>query len=105
MTLDVLPARPLRLGRHVAVLMLAGLSAAGAQTCRRDGSSVICDDGRQGMLSGPSIIWSDGTRSSAATQHPSVIIGNKASVHIGPGVFVDVELGGPETQAAALDAG
>ncbi|MBR1217490.1 hypothetical protein JQ557_05795 [Bradyrhizobium sp. U87765 SZCCT0131] len=69
-------------------MTLAAVTTATAQTCRRDGTSVTCDDGRRGVLSGPSIIWSDGTRSSAATQHPSVIIGNKASVHVGPGVFV-----------------
>ena len=63
-------------------------SPAAAQVCKHDGSSVSCDDGRQGILSGDSIIWSDGTRSSAATQHPSVIIGNKSSVHVGQGVFV-----------------
>lgn len=70
------------------VALIAASQPASAQTCRRDGTSVFCDDGRRGALSGDSIIWSDGTRSSAATQHPSVIIGNKASVHIGQGVFV-----------------
>ncbi|WP_374991426.1 hypothetical protein [Bradyrhizobium sp. LHD-71] len=34
------------------------------------------------------IIWTDGTRSHSATPHPSVIIGNKSSVRVGPGVFV-----------------
>lgn len=77
-----------RLAVCVALMTLAAVTTATAQTCRRDGTSVTCDDGRRGVLSGPSIIWSDGTRSSAATQHPSVIIGNKASVHVGPGVFV-----------------
>ena len=33
------------------------------------------------------IIWPDGTRSSL-TPHPSVIVGNKSSVIVGPGVFV-----------------
>jgi hypothetical protein len=32
--------------------------------------------------------WADGTRSNLASPHPSVIIGNKSSVVIGPGVFV-----------------
>jgi len=88
MTPHPIARRIVRLGGHVALLMLASLSLADAQTCRRDGSSVLCDDGRRGILSGPTIIWSDGTRSSAASQHPSVIIGNKGSVHVGPGVFV-----------------
>ena len=38
-------------------------------------------------LSGDAIIWPDGTRSSSSP-HPSVIIGNKSSVTVGPGVFV-----------------
>jgi len=39
------------------------------------------------LLSGDAILWPDGTRSSASP-HPSVIIGNKSSVKVGPGVFV-----------------
>ena len=58
-----------------------------AQVCTRQGVDVSCDDGRRGVLSGDAILWPDGTRSSA-TPHQSVIIGNKSSVHIGPGVFV-----------------
>ncbi|RTM14396.1 MAG: hypothetical protein EKK33_05875 [Bradyrhizobiaceae bacterium] len=58
-----------------------------AQVCTRQGVDVSCDDGRRGVLSGDAIIWPDGTRSSS-TPHPSVIIGNKSSVHVGPGVFV-----------------
>jgi hypothetical protein len=65
-----------------------GISSASAQACKREGSMVTCDDGRQGVLQDTSIIWPDGTRSHSATPHPSVIIGNKSSVHIGPGVFV-----------------
>ena len=65
-----------------------GISGASAQACKRDGSVVTCEDGRQGILADTSIVWSDGTRSHSATPHPSVIIGNKASVHVGPGVFV-----------------
>jgi len=68
-------------------VMIAGAAPAIAQVCTRQGADVTCDDGRHGILSGDSIIWPDGTRSSASP-HPSVIIGNKASVHIGPGVFV-----------------
>jgi hypothetical protein len=45
------------------------------------------DGGRHGLLSGNAIIWPDSTRSST-TPHPSIIIGNKSSVVVGPGVFV-----------------
>jgi hypothetical protein len=59
-----------------------------AQACTRQGIDVSCDDGRRGILSGQAIIWADGTRSSLASPHPSVIIGNKSSVVVGQGVFV-----------------
>lgn len=59
-----------------------------AQACTRQGLDVACDDGRRGILSGDAIIWADGTRSSLTSPHPSVIIGNKSSVIVGPGVFV-----------------
>jgi hypothetical protein len=59
-----------------------------AQACTRQGVDVACDDGRRGVLSGDTIIWADGTRSSLTSPHPSVIIGNKSSVVVGPGVFV-----------------
>ncbi len=65
-----------------------GLSPALAQACKREGSDVTCEDGRRGILADTAIIWSDGTRSHSATPHPSVIIGNKPSVHVGQGVFV-----------------
>ena len=58
-----------------------------AQVCARQGVDVSCDYGRRGVLSGDAILWPDGTRSSS-TPHQSVIIGNKSSVHVGPGVFV-----------------
>jgi hypothetical protein len=58
-----------------------------AQACTHNGPEVSCDDGRRGLLSGDAILWPDGTRSSL-TPHPSVIIGNKSSVVVGPGVFV-----------------
>jgi hypothetical protein len=64
-----------------------GAGPALAQACTRVGADVSCDDGRRGLLSGDAIIWPDGTRSSL-TPHPSVIIGNKASVIVGSGVFV-----------------
>jgi len=65
----------------------AAVVPAQAQNCTRQGVDVSCDDGRRGILSGDAILWPDGTRSSS-TPHQSVIIGNKSSVHIGPGVFV-----------------
>ncbi|QIO30364.1 hypothetical protein [Bradyrhizobium sp. 1(2017)] len=68
-------------------LCIALAAPAQAQVCTRQGVDVSCDDGRRGVLSGNAIIWPDGTRSSAAP-HQSVIIGNKSSVHVGPGVFV-----------------
>jgi hypothetical protein len=40
------------------------------------------------LLSGDAILWPDGTRSSLSSPNPSVIIGNKSSVIVGPGVFV-----------------
>ena len=55
--------------------------------CHREGTAVTCDDGRRGAWSGDAIIWADGTRS-RSSPHPSVIIGNKSSVAIGPGVYV-----------------
>ena len=59
-----------------------------AQNCTRQGLDVTCDDGKRGMLSGDAIIWTDGTRSSLTSPHPGVIVGNKSSVIVGPGVFV-----------------
>jgi hypothetical protein len=63
-----------------------------AQACTREGPVANCDDGRRGLLSGDAIIWPDGTRSSLSP-HPSVIIGNKSSVRVGPGVFVGQDKG------------
>src|SRR5438445_9029824 len=71
-----------------AMTTLAGAASAMAQTCTRQGVDVICDDGRHGIFSGDTITWADGTRSSLTSPHPSVIIGNKSSVIVGPGVFV-----------------
>jgi hypothetical protein len=71
----------------LAAIMAGGAAPALAQVCSRQGDQVSCDDGRRGLLSGDSIIWPDGTRSSSSP-HPSVIIGNKSSVTVGPGVFV-----------------
>jgi len=80
-------------GRALAFSILVAAAVAGgpqpalAQVCSHDGPAVNCDDGRRGLLSGNAIIWADGTRSSASP-HPSVVIGNKPSVHVGQGVFV-----------------
>ena len=83
--------------RTLVFSLLIAASAAGAagpamaQACNRQGTDVSCDDGRRGMFSGDAIIWADGTRSSLASPHPSVIVGHKPSVIVGQGVFV----GGP----------
>ena len=63
------------------------MPAQAQQHCHREGTDVTCDDGHRGVWSGDSIIWADGTRS-RSSPHPSVIIGNKDSVRVGPGVFV-----------------
>src|SRR5690349_7052764 len=70
-----------------AVLLGIAGSALAAGVCTRAGLDVSCDDGRRGVLEGNAIVWPDGTRSSVSP-HPSVIIGNKASVQVGPSVFV-----------------
>ena len=74
----------------ILVSAFAGAAAgpAMAQACTRQGVDVTCDDGRRGVFAGDAIIWADGTRSSLTSPHPSVIIGNKSSVVVGPGVFV-----------------
>jgi hypothetical protein len=74
-----------------SLLTSAFFGAAGpamAQACTRQGMDVSCDDGRRGIFSGNAIIWADGSRSSLTSPHPSVIIGNKSSIIVGPGVFV-----------------
>ena len=71
----------------ISAVAAVSVGPAAAQVCTRQGVDVSCDDGRRGMLSGDAILWPDGTRSST-TPHQSVIIGNKSSVHVGPGVFV-----------------
>lgn len=77
----------IRLLPLVAGISLAMSSAVGAQNCKRSGNAVTCDDGRTGLFRGDAIVWPDGTRSSSAP-HPSVHIGHKDSVRVGPGVFV-----------------
>jgi hypothetical protein len=85
--IDMTHGRALALSILTAASLAAGAQPAMAQACSRDGPVVSCDDGRRGLLSGDAIIWADGTRSSASP-HPSVVIGNKPSVHVGQGVFV-----------------
>jgi len=70
-----------------AALIASCALPAAAQNCKRNGNNVTCDDGRVGIFTGDAIVWPDGTRSSASP-HPSVIIGSKPSVRVGPGVFV-----------------
>ena len=77
----------------IAGVVLAALPAA-AQNCTRAGGDVTCDDGRHGLFTGDFIIWTDGTQSRAVSQSPSVIVGNKPSVFVGPGVFVGNGKGG-----------
>jgi hypothetical protein len=79
--------RTLQLSILVSALALAGAGPSTAQSCTRQGVDVTCDDGRRGIFAGESLIWADGTRSNLVSPHPSVIIGNKSSVVIGPGVF------------------
>jgi hypothetical protein len=72
-----------------AVLISIGCTVSAiAQNCTRRGNDVTCDDGRHGMFTGDAIVWPDGTKSSLASPHPSVIIGNKSSVIVGKGVMV-----------------
>ncbi|WP_028351984.1 hypothetical protein [Bradyrhizobium murdochi] len=81
-----------------AILLSAVAGAAAgpamAQACTRQGVDVSCDDGRRGIFAGDAIVWADGSRSRLASPHPSVIIGNKSSVVIGPGVFAGSGKGG-----------
>jgi hypothetical protein len=71
----------------LVAIVIGRTAPVAAQACSREGDVVSCDDGRRGLLSGDAIIWPDGTRSSLSP-HPSVHIGNKSSVIVGPGVFV-----------------
>ena len=71
-----------------AALAATTTGPAMAQACTRQGTDVTCDDGKRGIFAGDAIVWADGSRSNLASPHPSVIIGNKSSVIVGPGVFV-----------------
>jgi hypothetical protein len=81
-------SRALLLSLSIVAVAASAASAAMAQACTRQGADVSCDDGRRGIFAGDAIVWADGSRSSLASPHPSVIIGNKSSVIVGPGVFV-----------------
>ena len=104
-------ARMRKLAIFTSAIAIGSAGPATAQVCSHEGPVVTCDDGRRGILSGDAIIWPDGTRSSSSP-HPSVIIGNKSSVQVGPGVFVgqgkgSVPLDNPnapnKTRCAILD--
>jgi hypothetical protein len=86
--------RTLLLSVLIATFAGAAASPAMAQACTRQGTDVTCDDGRRGIFSGDAIVWADGSQSRLASPHPSVIIGNKSSVVIGPGVFAGNGKGG-----------
>jgi len=78
----------------LATLLVVALnSTALSQSCKLEGSRVVCEDGRQGVFEGDAILWPDGTRS-RARPHDSVTIGHKQSVVIGKGVFVGSGKGG-----------
>jgi len=72
----------------VSVIAFGCAGPAAAQKCTRQGNDVTCEDGRRGIFTGDAIIWPDGTRSNLASQHPSVVIGNRSSVIVGQGVMV-----------------
>jgi len=75
-----------------ALALLAGTMLAQAGQCTRQGVEVACDDGRKGLFQGDAILWPDGSHS-RLKPHASVIVGNKASVVVGPGVFVGQDHG------------
>ncbi|WP_083519573.1 hypothetical protein [Bradyrhizobium jicamae] len=87
-------ARTLLLSALAATFVAAAAGPALAQACTKQGVDVTCDDGRRGIFAGDSIVWADGSKSRLASPHPSVIIGNKSSVVIGPGVFAGNGKGG-----------
>jgi hypothetical protein len=87
-------SRTLQISVLASLIAIAAATPALAQTCTRQGNDVTCDDGRRGIYSNDAIVWADGTHSRLASPHPSVIIGNKSSVVIGPGVFAGNGKGG-----------
>ena|SRR5579871_4245762 len=91
----------------ISMIALGCASPAAAQKCTRQANDVTCEDGRRGMFTGDAIIWPDGTKSSLASPHPSVVIGNRSSVIIGQGVFAGsgsgkgvVQMENPSAKAA-----
>jgi hypothetical protein len=86
--------RALQFSILVSALALGTAGPAMAQACTKQGVDVSCDDGRRGIFAGDAIVWADGSKSRLASPHPSVIIGNKSSVVIGPGVFAGNGKGG-----------
>ena len=87
-------ARTFLISGLIAAAALGAACPAMAQSCTRQGTDVSCDDGRRGVFTGDAIVWPDGTRSSLASPHPSVIVGHKSSVIVGQGVFVGNGKGG-----------
>jgi hypothetical protein len=87
-------ARTLLFSGLLATAALGATCPAMAQSCTRQGTDVSCDDGKRGAFTGDAIVWADGTRSSLASPHPSVIVGHKSSVIVGQGVFVGNGKGG-----------
>ena len=81
------PIRRLPSATVVLAVLTTGLATARADQCTRQGVDVTCDDGRKGVFQCDAILWPDGTHS-RLKGHDSVIIGNNASVIVGPGVFV-----------------
>jgi hypothetical protein len=81
-------ARTIQYAALISALASVSAGPALAQACTRQGVDVTCDDGKRGVFAGDAIIWADGSRSNLASPHPSVIVGNKSSVVVGPGVFV-----------------
>jgi hypothetical protein len=80
--------RALALLLAIAPFGLGAVAPAAAQTCTRVGVDVTCDDSRRGIS--PAILSPGPTAADRdlSSPHPSVIIGNKSLVIVGPGVFV-----------------
>jgi hypothetical protein len=104
--------RKLAFAAALSTIAIGCAGPATAQKCTRQGNDVTCDDGRRGVFTGDAIVWPDGTRSSLASQHPSVVIGHKQSVIVGPGVLVGngsgkgmvpMENPGAQTRCPTLD--
>jgi hypothetical protein len=86
--------RALQFAILLAAFAVGAAGPASGQACSKKGNDVTCDDGRRGIHTGDAIVWADGSQSRLASPHPSVIIGNKSSVVIGPGVFAGNGKGG-----------